>query len=467
MFSRWTNWFFSRFKSEKKVIEINEAVQVKEKIITPKEIAQQELKKKVNQLISVEAFDILKKIINKGYVLDEKQVSNYNKKLLLSLFRKDFDNALLYLEGNKDIHNEVLAKYIVYILKGGKNQKSINYYGVRPDSTFNDMYEEFLKKEKLVKLFFEKLKEKIIINEDIKSLVLSNVREEVLYALDFENRSFKWIYKKTYIDKTKEQEQAFTFNYNNTNNALFLLNTFSQCFIPEIVNISSRSELIGFLKSITPNLKKYENEIQVFIDSPLSFEFNEVLNHNLFFMPKGFKGDESYYNNSLRFKEILKNIDPYYNNYLENIKNTINDNYKEQKENYIKKIQATINNEDIMPILNKIKLKNYDFTVIPIEIRDILKKIQYNYNYCYKNEKIQSNQENKINLDKFYDNYIPSILEQYLSISDSKENLIFEGKKLAIQLLSEINTKIEEIIDEVNNVKLRDLSVINRVLKTK
>lgn len=398
------------------------------------------MQEKFNQFISVNKYDIVIKMLENGYEMNEKQADVIHKHIS-NLATKDdglesFENAY-QIESflkvgvvlNKSLMKTMVNKWFIF----GTNKNHSVYDFLKHEN--QDISEIYNKKE--LKEFF-------------KNKNLDNTRLEIL---------------------TSELK-----NYIVDNNIpLICLN-----------DILSPVEIVPHVKSIKDDLQLTENDmikLTVLLSSNnakeivnlLHFDdFVQIMTHCKKINKEDILTDEEEdedeedmydYDDDYELKKIArklyKQLAKLFHYYDDNINEMLNNVKEEYSGKYIERMtQLAIHNT-----ANKKNMKD-----LPEAANILLKEINITYKRINKMESetnIHNEMDNTINL---FEKRIPEILQRYLSIDESYRLSLknTEGKnaeQLMLESLENIQIGFTNKLKELNNEKLIDLSITNRYTK--
>ena len=258
--------------------------------------------------------------------------------------------------------------------------------------------------------------------------------KNIIKSLSYDSYKYKNIGKKRIL-RVKDGAEIQT---NNLSNLIYNFNAFFIQNISEF-NLSDSLKYKTSLESILEQFeKKYIKDLKI---------------------NKSLKTDSD----KLGIQEIFSILDN-----RSELHRVIHTHFSEHKEHTLSKIKSlNIENnvqEKIIALNNDKSVKN-----LPQEIQKIIQDINLTYFKLNSNEHID--QFKKQELYKIYNEKIPNIVVKYLNIDpEYRETLVnIEGKK-PIQLLKESLTEIQNIFNsqilDLNEEKVKELSVENRLIKS-
>lgn len=403
--------------------------------------------KEINKLLILENLNGVSDLINSGYNLSAKQEDQY----ILILKKEVEKNGFNFLESKIKENIYIPNKYI---------EKELVSYSEKNKPSF------------------------------IKDILNTNdypATKSYLLNLLTSNKSFKFnIWMNEYskyskdLDKNIKEVEKFLSNMKKSNNVNSSRNVLSNLI--NISNIGAGRDkrllvLNETLELLASDMGK-EPFVNIILDlKPKVIKYRALLNkannylhalkehtHHINF----YKDIDKLVRNNVAFikKEILSQKDK---------ENAFNENNNSLIEDFLNKIKNIIENnvtkKDIVNKKDNSEIKELNINNLPIEIQDLLNTIKILGSDCIDNISYL-NEEQCYRLNILIEKQPIKIINQYLSIDDEyreHKNLVNVENKTAKELTQESLLEIINILNEykedINNKKLKEISVTNRQTK--
>lgn len=379
-----------------------------------------EITKKVTDLINKDLFLFAQNIVNEGYKLNDNQVMILNNKIKDRISREGF-GAIYELEKKISIPNQILSELLIE-----KFSSAYNVY-------YTSLHTSYDLKEKQNAQGFQDL---FVSNKFIDS--------------DFSKTLFNELnrYLSEFNEKTKKPNY---FKYGKT----------AECLPGGMTNAKTHVEIRG----------KDPKEIDKLINILRAIDevyFKETRNdENL----------KSYMDFISHLREINQNINKHLHMWSSKIYRT---NFEKEKErfslatlgNFInsleKKVQNTYTLKSNKPIKSRIErdLNNIYKDGLSIDAINMIGQIESSFKYCSINkEKIEL--ETWLKIEKSYMEELPKGINKFLAVhKDFRESALSSQNKTPNQLFMELLESIKDIISlgviKINEENITELSVTHR-----
>lgn len=271
----------------------------------------------------------------------------------------------------------------------------------------------------------------------------------------------------------------------NRSKKILALNESLEIFIPYL----NREKLINSIVLLNPQVKSYKkllNTVNNYLhtlkahthNTHFQKEIDFLININREFASKeDFKDRKEQLKNQIEvFKE---NNNSLIDDLMFKMKNLIENKFSKESEEYLNNLKQCLNNPVKDFIVNQltekttrqVNLQEKELS-LPIEIKELLNTIKDDGAYCLDNIEFLNN-EQKYRLDFIITKQTQKIVTQYLAVNKeyrkNKDIVNTENKTaydLARESLLEIVKLLNEYKEDINSLKVRDLSVTSRQTKT-
>lgn len=386
--------------------------------------------REVDKFINSELIDEVNVLLKNGYRFQPYQLDNYNK-LLSNKLNKDglyFLNECIKKENY--IPHEFLIIHILY------NSHSINTLG-------NDNTEI---SKRISNYIGEKFHDKEFASTFYKNFLLSfnKMYEEDLKLLN------EVTYGSSVFKTVDERVKGLR------NNHSIILQNFS-LYSSQLANHINNQQIIDLLSEIVPKTTKFQSIINILIQK-VDREYQEFRN-----MQQQLNNDILRKYNTY-FYYPTKNM-TYVDSFLEQIKSILKNELKKESQAHLNKLSGIIDNP--IDLIKNVNIK--DFNKLPLEASTILSSLKDDIKYCLENEKFLSD-DKQYRVSSLLENDISEIITKYITIHpDYRETLFNQNNRNASQImvesLSQVSHILKEYIEEINQLKLDDLSANNRKIK--
>lgn len=383
----------------------------------------------IDKFINIEMGDEINLLIQKGYLLQPYQLNNYIK-LLENRLDKE---GIFYLQEIINKKHYIPDEFLTNLIINNKflspkiftnpHLKDIAHYVSNRfnDKNFTDiLYQQFL-------LGFN-----YHYQQDIKRL------NEVVYGTNL----FKTV---------DERVHALT------NNHSLFLNNFSN-YSSLLSQTLPKQKIIDFLAEITPKTNEFNSLIDK-LNQKIDSEYKE-----LFYAKEKIKRHISNVYHSYKTSRV--NLEPSKIELdLNKIKSILKNELKTEFEEHLNKLSNIINNP--IDLVKNASMK--DFNKLPLEASSLLSNLKDDIKYCLENEKFLTD-DKKYRVSSLLENDISEIITKYITIHPEYRETLFNqnnrnASQIMIESLSQVSHILKEYIEEINQLKLDDLSANNRKIK--
>lgn len=406
------------------------------------------LQEKFNQFISVNKYDVLIKMLENGYEMNEKQADVIHK-YISNLVKNDYR-----LEKIENAYQIESFLKVGVVLNQSLFQKMVNHWFIYDTHKNNSGY-DFLKienqdlserynKKELKEFFTNKNLDNTrleILTSELKNYILDNnipliCLNDILSPVEI-------------VPHIKSIKDELVLNEDSMNQLIKLLSSKNAKEIVSLLHFDDFVTIMTHCKKINKEdiiIKEDKDNTEDMYDE---YEYDDDYDYDDDYELK--KSARKLYNQLFKF----------FHYYEDNINEILNDVKEEYSGKYIERMtQLAIHNTAI-----KKNLKD-----LPEAANILLNEINIIYKHINKSESETKLHNDSNNIMNLFEKRIPEILQKYLSIDESYRLILknTEGKnaeQLMLESLENIKIGFTNKLQEVNNEKLLDLSITNRYTK--